>query len=141
MADNRPPFALEAQDPPRMNERLSDFSDLVGETILAAFDNNDDGEFVLVTENRNWIVLQGDIDGCGGDAAPYIQVAHPPAWRPETQTLADFVHPRDLHAAGVINAAVFQELQAKRDEAEKVERERKANRLRQQLTELEKGAI
>lgn len=132
-------FELTMQDPPRTGERLVDFADLVGETILAAFDNTENGEFVLVTENRNWIVLDADDDGFG-DSAPYLKVIHEPYHRPDKQVLSDFVRPRELLNAGVINAAVYQELQAKADEAAEVERQRKANRLRAELAKLEGGA-
>lgn len=132
------PFELVMQDPPRTGERLSDLTDLVGETILAAFDQNDNGEWVLVTENHNWIVLEAE--GGAFEEAPYLRVATEPYHRTGKETLADFVRPRDLLNAGAINAAVYAELQATADTKEKAERERKADRLRAELAKLEGGA-
>lgn len=134
MAD-RPPFELTMQDPPRTGERLSDFTDLVGETILAAFDLTVGGEWVLVTENRNWIVL--DAQGGSFDEAPDIHVVTEPYHRSNQEVLSDYVSPRELLNAGVINATVYAELQSKADEKDKAERERKAANLRAQLAKLE----
>lgn len=133
-----PAFELTMQEPPRTGERLSDLSELVGETILAAFDNNDGGEFVLVTENRNWIVVEAQDEGFS-DAEPYLHVKREPYHRAGKEVLSDYVRPRELLDTGVINAAVYQELQAKADAIEKAERERKAARLREQLARLEGG--
>lgn len=131
-------FELTMQEPPRTGQRLTDFADLVGETILGAFDSKDDGEWVLVTENRNWIVLEAE-EGFSRDEAADIRVKTEPYHRSGQETLADYVRPRELLDAGVINAAVFAELQAKANAAEKAEKERKAARLREALAKLEGG--
>lgn len=136
---NAPAFELTMQEPPRTGERLSDLADLVGETILAAFDSNDGGEFVLVTENRNWIVLEAQDNGFSNEA-PYLHVKSEPYHRAGKEALSDYVRPRDLLNAGAINAAVYAELQAKVDAADKAEKERKAAYLREQLAKLEGGA-
>lgn len=132
----RPAFALEMQDAPRTGERLHDLKDLVGETILGAFDATTDGEFVLVTENKNWIVIDAE-DSFGRDEAPTLVVKPPRYYGTKDDVLSDYVSPRDLLAAGVINSAVYQELQAQADKAAAEERERKAASLRAALARLE----
>jgi len=130
-------FELTMQEQPRRNERLTELDQLVGETILAAFDCTTDGEFVLVTENKNWIVLDAEESYSCEESATLI-VKRERYGKPET--LDEYVTPRDLLNAGVINPAVYQELQAKADAAAAAERERRAARLREELAKLEDGA-
>jgi len=130
-------FQLEMQEQPRRNERLTDLDQLVGETILAAFEYTTNGEFVLVTENRNWIVLDAEESYSCEESATLI-VKRERYGKPET--LDEYVPPHDLLSTGVINAAVYQQLQAKADAAAEEERQRKANRLRAELAKLEGGA-
>lgn len=128
-------FELTMQDPPRMNERLEDLTDLIGETIKGAFDCNDDGACVLVTDTGNWIVLNAESDSCG--EGPHIEVVKPAPWRKHGQTLDSYVKPRALFDAGCISHGVYAELQAQADAKDAVAKERRANLLRRELEQLE----
>lgn len=135
-------FELTMQDPPRMDERLTEMSALRGETILAVFDFCDGADLLIVTENRNWIVLKAQ-EGYSCEEGATIEVVQPRARyrytgeaRPE-ESVADYVSPRDLLNAGVITPAAFQELQARADAKAQAEKERKASHLRSELAKLE----
>ncbi len=130
-----PDFELTMQEKPRMNERLTRLSDLVGETILAVFDNystKSDNQIVLVTDTLNWIVLSAESDNCGED--PTIEVA--PHWASTEPSLSDFVPARELLDAGCINAEVFNVLKAKEDAKTAAMNEARAQRLRAELERL-----
>lgn len=131
-------FELTMQEAPRMNTRLRQLADLVGETILATFDNYDtkDGHVVIVTDTFNWLVLDAEADGCGED--PSVEVVR--GFEGDDKVLADFVSPGDLFQAGCINADVHRVLQEKEDARQKELAMQRANRLRAELAKLEGGA-
>lgn len=139
-------FELTMQDAPRTDTRLEYIADLRGETILAVFDCCDGADLLIVTENRNWIVLDAEAGYSCDDGATIEVVRQPPLSRydgtvRQEESIADYVTPRELLSAGVITPAAFQVLQERADAKAAEERQRKVDRLRFELEKLNAGTV
>ena len=144
-----PAFELESYDDETLphNKRLESFEDLVGHTITHVFDDcweqEGNGETVLVTETGCWIVLEAEGDG---DTRAEIKVATDKeySWqrsqRGRAALLSDYVQPGDLFHARLCTSGELELLKQQQAKKTAVERAKQAEVLRKQLAALEGGA-
>jgi len=123
-------------EPLPSNSRLTRMSDLVGHEVRAVFDDTQGtyghAAMVIVTATGCWLAL--DIEGYNLDDA-YISVVA--EHNPKPIELIGFVPASYLLNEDCISDAEYRRLKALEEEHEEVQRQRKANHLRQQLAELE----
>lgn len=120
-----------------VNERLTEFDQLVGHTIRAAFTDTCgrfDVSLVIVTETGCWLTADAEENGC--DEPPILSVGREYSSHPQ-QTLADFVSARELFNAGCIGHGELELLKAKEAKRQQELREREAAALRARLARLE----
>lgn len=120
-------------EPLPSGERLRYWNDLVGHTIIAAFEDfrkdRNDIDILLVTETKCWIAGAATHDGF--EDAPYLEVVT------RGDSLHDFVTAQRLLDANCINPSEFAELQKAEDTQDAARNEQIANRLRRELARLE----
>lgn len=120
-----------------MNTRLTEFDQLVGRTIKAAFTETFayfDTSLVLVTETGCWLTANAE-NGMYEEPAS-LSVGYEYSL-PSAKTLDDFVCPLDLLNAGCISSSEYQQLKVLQDERNAKQRDRTAALLRAELARLE----
>jgi hypothetical protein len=131
-------FALVPDEQLPVNERLVDLDELVGHTIIAAFDcpTGKDGacwaDVVLVTQTGCFLTLGASSDNCGED--PTVEV-HGRRYGTD-YTLHHYVKAHALYSNGVINAGERDLLQKEEDALTADRNARRADQLRAQLAAL-----
>lgn len=137
----RPAFELEMQEPPRQGERLTNWKDLEGETILAVFEDYEtkDGETVFVTDTLCWLVIAAENDGYCGEDDLSIHVIDDQFGK-QPKMLSDFVHADFLFEKGCITHAAHAELKAREEAAKAASTKERINRLRAEAARLEREA-
>lgn len=122
------------------NEQFSEFFQLVGHTIKAVFDPPAGGkrsaDLVVVTETGCWIAAEASVDGCGEDSA-FLSVKD---GRFGGGEISDYCSAAELLRAGVISQVEHDFLALKEAEQKAAAAQRRADRLRAELKQLEGGA-
>jgi hypothetical protein len=123
-------------EPLPSNSRLTRMSDLIGHEVRAVFDDTQGtyghAAMVIVTATGCWLAL--DIEGYSLEDA-YISVVAEHSSK--SIELIGFVPASQLLNENCISDAEYRRLRALEEQHEEVQRQRKANHLRQQLAELE----
>jgi len=119
--------------------QLRNLDSLVGHTIKAVIENptgRRDADVVIVTETGCWLAISAE--GGSYDEAPTIEV-EPSFYGSSDIPLGDYLSAWDSFEHGLINKATYELLLVKELEEKEAEKKVKADRLRNQLAELEGG--
>jgi hypothetical protein len=123
------------------NLRLTRLEQLVGHTILGAFESRqsfDNGDsIVLVTQTNCWMVIDADTDG--GSSSTYAQIDNHVGY--PRKPITDYVEPAELLEARCITQAEHDAVVAKEAEEKRQRDQARADRLRAELRRLEGQSV
>jgi len=144
MTTARPAFELESYVDTSLPSgiMLASESDLKGHTVLALITDPagkecGSGDVVIVTETLCWLVIRAEAEYDDelsiGILNSYRRGAN------KTERLTDYLSAGDMYSADLINKPEFDILVAKEDEGKKIANKARADRMRAQAEEIEKG--
>lgn len=119
--------------------RLFNWDEMEGKTIRCVCEcpNGKRGnqiEAVIIFDDDCWATVLADTDGCGEGA--HLSLAEHYG---NKNMLPDYMTPKQMLEARMVNHGQYEYLEKKKDEAEKAEKLERAARLRKQAEELEKS--
>lgn len=123
-------------EPLPSNERLTSIHDLAGHEVRAVFEGTSGtyghAALVIVTATGCWLALD-----VGGYSFEECQIEVIAQYSSKPIELVGFVRADDLRRKNCISDAEYTRLRRLEQEHKEIERQRKANHLRQQLAEIE----
>ena len=138
---NTPSFELtpyEDKSPPQ-GAQLFHMDELIGHTLKAVISDpcgKTECRVVFVTETDCWLALDVEQASCSEDGADLVVLGN--SWRPESQSLTQYLSVGDMRMANLATPSQLAALQLIENDEKAKAKAIKADRLRKALAELER---